>query len=383
MPAPLVWTYATGNYAWAVAVSGDGRHVIVGSDDLHTYFFDAKSMGGKPLWTHESQGYVRNVAISKNGTYAAASDTDGEVFFFRWPNSGPSLLWSYRSNSAVETLAMSDDCNYLVAGDRQGTISIFKTDLASPLVWKYVVSGGISAVSLSKSGSLAATATRGGLYFFASVSRPSNPIWIFDEPTSFPYVALSGDSSYIIAGGGDGYVYLVSDSGKLLDRQRLGGAISALSLSSSAGLVAAGSTNGTFSLYSVGEGLETVYSLHLRRTVTSAAVSENGQRVSIANINGTVSMFNQSSSNIMWTYDMGAVVHSLSISSNGQVTAAVSDTGGVYLFDETLALRSPVVPTVTFLSGIVGVAVAATIILAYLIRHRRTHKIEQKIYRSQ
>jgi len=32
--APFAWTYRTGNYAWAVAVSDDGRYVIAGSDDM-------------------------------------------------------------------------------------------------------------------------------------------------------------------------------------------------------------------------------------------------------------------------------------------------------------------------------------------------------------
>jgi len=59
--APLAWTYATGNYSWAVAVSPDGRYVIGGSDDMRSYSFRTDS-GGVPSWTYSSSEYVQNVA---------------------------------------------------------------------------------------------------------------------------------------------------------------------------------------------------------------------------------------------------------------------------------------------------------------------------------
>jgi WD40 repeat protein len=374
-PAPLVWTYTAGNYSWAVAISSDGQYAIAGSDDMRAYFFGTKSTSGKPLWSYQMRGYVRHVAISKNGAHTAVSDTDGSVLFFNTPNVGADPTWSHRSGYAVETLVMSEDGHYLVAGDRQGTISVFKTDLTNPLVWQYVIPGGITAVSLSKSGSLIATATQGGLYFFDHVPAASSYVWVFDKDTRFPYAALSDNASYVVAGGDDGYVYLVSGSGRLMDRQRLGGAVSALSVSYATGLVVSGSTSGNLSLYSIGNRLGRLDSLDTRRPITSAVISENGERISVGNLDGIVSTFDRSFASLMWTYDTGAIVHSLSLSGSGQVTAAVSDTGGIYLFDEALMQANPSIswemPT---LAAAIILAVTITIAVCS-IRHRRGRRV--------
>jgi len=367
--APLAWTYMTGNYSWAVAVSSDGRYVIAGSDDMHAYFFDTRSTEGKPLWSYATNGYVRHVAISGNGTWAAASDLGGNIFLFRLDAPGKPV-WSFRSDSPIDALAMNEEGDCLVVGDRSGNVYVFGTGSARR---EYAIPGGLLAVSLSRMMTLAATSTHGGLYFFGEVSLHATYVWSFQQDTSFPQIAMAEDSSYIVAGGSDGYMYLIDSSGQLLDRQRVGAAISAISISGIARRVIAGSPDGIVSLYAVGARLERMGSLEIRKPVTSVALSSSGDRVSYASLDGTIAMFDQSLTTNVWTFRGGAIVHALSISGNGRVMAAVDDTGSIYLFDE----ESPLRKSKTMIDAVVGLTLTVVCvgsIIAYLVfRQRRNN----------
>lgn len=373
--APLAWTYRAGNYSWAVAVSSDGRYAIAGSDDMRIYFFDARSRGGVPLWSYTARGYVRHVAISGNGTYAAAGDTDGNLIFFRSAASG-NPIWSRRFDSPIDGLAMSVDGDYLVAGDRQGTIDLFKTDPADPANQRYRVPGGVLALSISRSRVFAATASRGGVYFFGDTPSRSGHAWVFQNHTSFPQIAISENASYIVAGASDGYVYLLNRSGQLIDREKLGGSISALSLSGMTSRVVAGSTNGVAFLYAIQDSLSSYGSLVAQRPITSACISENGQRVSIAYLDGAVSMFDKSLSTELWMFSTGAIVHSLSMSSTGLVMAASSDNGNVYLFneEEQKSTNEPALRTLAAPAVVAGFAVL------YLVWRRKRKSAAGKPY---
>jgi WD40 repeat protein len=205
------------------------------------------------------------------------------------------------------------------------------------------------------------------LYCFSELASQSKYTWVFQNYTSFPQVAISDDASHIVAGGGDGYVYLLNRSGQLTSRERLGGSISALSLSSEAGLLVAGSTNGNASLYAIGDGLKELSSLISPRPVTSAMISDNGERISIADLDGVISMFDRSLTARLWTFSAGAIVHSLSMSSNGLVMAASSDNGNVYLFGEEVH-KGTNEPTASI---IIVAAIAAGLLLLYLFWRRR------------
>lgn len=356
--APLALTYRTGNYSWAVAVSHDGRYVIAGSDDMQVYFFDTQSAEGKPLWSYATHGYVRHVAVSGDGSRAAASDLDGSILFFKPVVSG-NPVWSTRATSPIDAIAMSEDGEYLAAGDRLGTIYLLKTALTD--LKRRAIPGAVLTLSISKSGMLAATAASGGLYFFGEASSQVSHAWSFEPYTSFPLLAMAGEASHIVLGGNNGYLYLVDSSGQLIDQQKVEGAVSALSISDSKERLVVGSTSGNVTLYLVRDRLEKLQSLQASRPVTSTVISENGERISVADLDGLVSMFNESLTAHMWTFNAGGIVHSLSISHNGQVMAAASDTGDIYVFDEKTPQRISKTMLSTVLVAIVIILAAGSI----------------------
>lgn len=368
--APLAWTYATGNYSWTVAVSHDGRYVIAGSDDMHTYFFQADSSQGKPLWSHLAHGYVRHVAISNNGDRAAASDMAGYVYFFR-PGASASPVWSFHSDSAIYAIAISDDGSQLVAGDQGGSIFLFNTNQSSAPIWQGLVPGGVLAVSLWQSrGAVIATSTQGGIYYYEHESTPSGFSWKFQESVSFPQLSVNDDADYVVAGGSDGSIHMITDEGQLAGTQRVGGSLSAISISNHLLQVIAGSTNGNVSRFDLNEGFEKLDSFDAKMPVTSVAISDDGERIAVAGLDGTIWTFNEKFADLIWTFNTGAIVHSLSMSGDGQVMSATDDKGNIYLFREQAPVRAeePV-------SLVIFVPIALVLLaLGYIVLRRRTTK---------
>jgi len=337
--SPLAWSYSTGNYLWAAAVSRDGRYVIIGSDDMRVYFFDVWSTDGQPLWSYACSGYVRHVAISNNGSRAAAGDLDGNVFFFR-PHQSGDPAWTFKVSGPVEALALSDDGEYLVAGDRRGVIYLFETDMEAPMIWRGAIPSAVMSLSFLESKALAVTAASGGVYYYGEVPSRPGYAWSFGDYESFPKVVITGDNGDVVAGASNGTLYLIDRAGNVVDRQYLGGAISALSMSTATHRVVAGSTNGNVCYFVIGGGFEKLATLQTKQPITSLVLSDDGQRISIANLDGTITTYEESLTHLVWTFHTGGIIHSLSMSGSGHITAAASDTGSLYLFNEEKLART-------------------------------------------
>ena len=367
--APLSWTCMTGNYAWAVAVSQNGQYVIAGSDDGRAYFFETNNASGKPILVVEAEGYVRHVAIWGNGVIAAAADMGGNIFLLQ--HDGLDQISVFRSNSSTDALVMSRNGQHIASGHKNGAIYLFKTSSDLAPVWTTYLPGGVLALSID-SNVLTASSSRGGLYFFETSS--SAPAWTFRDFTTFPFVASSEDAHRIVVGGSDGRVSLLGESGNLLDEHDLRGAVSSLSLSSLRNRVVVGSTGGDVTLLSIGEALDELGSLALDKPVATGAISENGETICIAEMDGTIHTYGESLANERWTYVTSSIVHSVSISDDGKVIAAAADSGKIYLFSEGLNSNpSRITTEVLQASAVVAICVAvlATAVTYSAMRKQR------------
>ena len=372
--APLSWTCITGNYAWAVAVSQNGRYVIAGSDDGRAYFFETNNTAGKPLWVIEAQGYVRHVAISGNAVLAAAADMSGNVFLRQHDRFGQATS-VFRSNSSVDALVMSRDGQYVASGHKNGAIYLFRMTNGLAPVWTTYLQGGVLALSIDST-VLEATSVRGGLYSFET--SKSTPAWAFRDFMTFPFVATSKDAHRIVVGASDGRVSLLSESGKLLDEHDLRGAISSLSLSSLRDRVVVGSTSGNVVLLSFGEALEELGSLTLNKPVATGAISENGETICIAEMDGTIHTYGESLANERWTYVTSSIVHSVSISDDGKVIAAAADSGKIYLFNEEPNSNPSRVTTDVLQATVVVAACIALLATAVIYATVRKQRLQVK-----
>ena len=69
--------------------------------------------------------------------------------------------------------------------------------------------------------------------------------------------------------------------------------------------------------------------------IYSVAISEDGNYIASSSGDGTVFLFNKTSSRPMWSYITGDEVRSVAISANGTYIVAASFDGRVYLFNKT------------------------------------------------
>ena len=82
MKEELVWTYECGGIINCVAISSNGKYILIGSNDNKTYLFDISS--NRPFWSYETEGSITAVAISSSGNYLAVGSEDDQVYLFHW-----------------------------------------------------------------------------------------------------------------------------------------------------------------------------------------------------------------------------------------------------------------------------------------------------------
>lgn len=81
-PVQLKWSYKFANETGDVAMSSDGKFIIVGGYPGSLFFFNT-SEASEPLWSFNvSTGYVNSLSISSDGKFVAAGSEDGVVYFF-------------------------------------------------------------------------------------------------------------------------------------------------------------------------------------------------------------------------------------------------------------------------------------------------------------
>jgi WD40 repeat protein len=294
----------------------------------------------------------------------------GDVYFFH-PEASGSPAWSFHAGSAISGTDISEDGRRLVVGDQEGDIYLFDTDGSGSPIWHNLVMGGVLALSFFRSDSVAVASAKGGIYFYDLTSSRPGYAWSFQESMSFPQLAVSDSAGYVVAGGSDGTIYMATVAGQVVDMQTLGGAISAISIADHARCVIVGSTNGSVSRYLLKDRLEKLDSSAAHGPITSVAVSDDGSRVSVASLDGTISDFHQTLNGLSWTFSAGAIVHSLSMSGDGLVIAASSDTGKIYLFSEHASAQTrDSLPVIVY----VLVSVAA-LLLTYIALRARLKKV--------
>ncbi len=117
-PLPL-WSDTIGEYQARVGISGDGKYIIAGSDTGTLRMYDRL---GKVLWTVSSPNTsVYAVAISGDGKHVAASfsdptrPSDENEWQIRFFDRAGNLLWTYSNRSSLFTLALTSGSSPIVA----------------------------------------------------------------------------------------------------------------------------------------------------------------------------------------------------------------------------------------------------------------------------
>jgi len=260
-PTPL-WTYETDGgvfYSSSLAISSDGAYAAAGINYGSQFFVFGRD-SSTPIWSHDMGGdnYDVRVAVSPDGMYVAAASK--RVSLFRRDTG--QLLWSYETEYRVDSISFSLDGRYLVAGGRIGTVFVLDRDSGS-LFWSYETGepstigvGSGSSVSISSDGRYVLTGNlrdpyghEGDEVFLLSIDAKAL-LWSYktgNRPGDLDTYssAISSDSNYVVVGGRDGRVHLLSrESGTPLWTYRTSGEVVSVSISSDGRHAVFGDTDG-------------------------------------------------------------------------------------------------------------------------------------------
>ncbi len=211
------WNYATGVSVAALALSANGRRVVVGDQagKLHLFKHDS---GGTPLWSFaagDSQAQFNSVGISRDGRTVVATDGLTSVHLFSCDS--PTPTWTFDSKEPTDpftAVAISND-GCLLAAVSSTKAYLFSRDSATPLV--------VHTPTISQGGWLTSVAIAGNGSRFAAGTWISDAtgaeMFVFDATEQLgshktPYaaqvsnavmmpLAISADGARIAAGGAD------------------------------------------------------------------------------------------------------------------------------------------------------------------------------------
>ncbi|MDO9325890.1 MAG: WD40 repeat domain-containing protein [Methanoregula sp.] len=263
-PAP-VWSDQIGEsdigFGFLVAVSGDGRYIVSGSDTGKIRFYNNL---GDILWTARAPPRIWDLQISRNGEYIAAA-TSENIFYF---NRSGNLIGNYSfmggnfrvvlsgdgrtiviprglglslinattgqvkelpCNAAVAAVAISDDGRYIAAGTvcRGGQVFLF--DSKGDLVWSNSTSrdaghcNGVRNIQLSQEGGIVMAEDTGKVFFFTS-NGDFQGVYSHDDDLGRPAVIKLSDSGEFAVVYSSSKVTYIEKTGKPLWNQNVNSA---------------------------------------------------------------------------------------------------------------------------------------------------------------
>ena len=205
-PAPLVVLEAKGGPVWGVALSPDGKHVAVGSENGSLRLWDWKAKD--TVRTFESLGgNIWSVDISPDGDSLAAAcdDSTVKVFDLAKPGSPRSLPHP----NSVKAVVFSPDGTKLATGDRGSTVRVWDLRLQVPEEVRGH-RGTVHGLAYCPHGKALASAGSDGtvkVWTLDDDGKPSDkPLPLDDQAGPVYAVAFSPDGKTLASAGWDGAV---------------------------------------------------------------------------------------------------------------------------------------------------------------------------------
>jgi len=210
---------------------------VYGGSDNKIYFFNRK---GKLLWSYEAGAPLTSVSVSSIGAFIVAAAGD-KIYLF---TKDGELLWSHEiAGGGVKDVSVSSDGSFIAVSDGS---KIYLFDKNAKLLWSYEIGDVVTSISISSDGSYIAASSLNThkIYFFNNKSELLWSRYLSEISPGYPGVssgdlAISSDSSYILAGTNLGDIYLFNKEGKPLWGIYMGFGNSKVSISSDGDIVAA------------------------------------------------------------------------------------------------------------------------------------------------
>ena len=248
-----IWSHPTGMVLNGLVISEDGKYIAAAGRDTNVYLW--KTDSSTPLWSHkiEAKGgllggsVIISLAMSPDGKHfvSGTSCPDRSVHVFSPLQPDEIFQAKAGLNFPVGTVSISDDGQYFLAGgggdpEDPYTAMLYKMGTNEP-VWRFDFSRNpVSVVAISSDAkSCVIGSNMDGLIFNDCSSK--NPIWKLEGAGHISAIALSKDGSLIASGSLTNHVFLLPiDGSKIIRDWKINNKIESLDMSSKGDYVAVG-----------------------------------------------------------------------------------------------------------------------------------------------
>jgi len=387
-----------------IAVSQDGRYVVVASDSPNggqIRFYDRTNANPKtPIWMMPNPLnptiHAYSVAISADGDSVAAgysSQKNGVTGYgvAYWknartltnPNPPTWVGWDLGGPIRSRALDMSNDGDYVVAC---GTgVNVFywagaktKSGSAVPTTWNYGLPFGVEAVDISSDGDYVVAGFGTDVAYWKgarTLTSSQAPAWVSTEPNDAVVdVAVSDDGNYVAAAGGTDTVYYWAGAKTLTGNPTtslttwyggVGVSFTSVDMSSDGNSVIAGASSGVY-FWGGARGLtgkpqNPTWTYTTTSIVHDVAINAAGNYMAAANdVATSLAYFFDNTGALKWSYLLDNPVSYISISANGATLAVGTGLiGTAYLFDTGFPIHVVGAPVGGFMEPVNKLAVFA------------------------
>ncbi len=334
--------YPGGGRVTSVAISGDGRYTVYGSEEVPALIvYDRDSASQK--WAAagpDPEAPLLSADISANGNTIVAGYKMYQRIIIIIPQnygyirvydiSSNSYLWQYDTDNDVRSVAVSDDGSRIVSGDSGDRIRYYTRTGGHQ--WSRDIGSDVYSVAISGDGNyIVGGGSNDNVYLFHRSS--STPEWTSTHPSGdIQEVDISEDGQYIVAASSDGYIRLWGrGSSTPIWSYNAPGSCSAVAISADGNYII-GSTAAGMTYFFHRSSSVPIWSYNLRYGVSSKAVaiSDDGEYATVGSSGKTVYVFDKYASASKQPHRMGKVngtVRDVDISQNGLYVSAGDNEG--------------------------------------------------------
>lgn len=344
-----IWSYPVGEeWVGGIALSADGRYLAAQSS-RKVYLFTTDQ--SQPLWVYESTigaeigGDVKGgVAISGDGEKIAAA-IGSQILLFGKKSNQPIWQASVGNNSAY-SVTISKDGKYLAAGtagtesDPNSNLVILWQEKSNKPLWQYHATGNFHEVSLSDNGEFLAAATgcpdRRAYIFSRNTNQPLVKTEMLTRDSPVDEAQITGDgksAAFGLESDGGGLVLLTNDSPEPVWRFNTpgGSSIRALAITNNGQQIGAATMNGQIYVFNQ-DSSRPVANWNLRGALGAVGISDDGAVLAVGGSDSKVHVYHPLDKNFHQEVVLAEYIGEIDVSANGQYVAT-GTSGSTYFFE--------------------------------------------------
>lgn len=226
-----LWRYEIKGEVNRVGASKNCSYIVaVSPDDKKAYLFNGS---GKLNWYYKNKAGVNSVAISPDGRYIIIGSKGSLLQMDQNKN----IIWEETIGS--NSIVFSSDARYFACGGNDGTIYFFTRH--ANLVWRLAVGDYINCLSISENNSVIASSDNRNVYYINNKGKMQGQNKLRSR---IKRVDVSSNGDFFVTAGGDEFISLYDKGCQLVWRCNTGEMINAVSITPDGNCIVGGSEGG-------------------------------------------------------------------------------------------------------------------------------------------